>query len=286
MAKRGTNIFLEYRGGYALVSERDLISVIQGYKHGTLKKDALRIFAALLEKSALHEKSRVDLCRILNCKAREKGIKRLRAGEIAEGEAALQRALQPATEATGRFKAVSRVALRAIAQGRVRCTEAIVFLMYSARRISQRKPLKRLLPDERYARFTYRELSELSGIPRANISRAVSRLKRQGFLQTVWVVKQNENQFGLLFVDGPVLTLVAGATADRSRPHKSTTPSTQINTAPAIKLPTLKNSYPKTDMKKNNELEVGRREGNFSDDWLRIMERARVMKENLTEQAA
>ncbi len=86
--------------------------------------------------------------------------------------------------------------------------------------------MKRLETEERYARFTYRELSGLSGISRAKISRAVSSLKTKGYLATAWVVKRNENEFGLLFVDGPALTLVKSAPKNRAitPAHERATP--------------------------------------------------------------
>ena len=61
--------------------------------------------------------------------------------------------------------------------------------MYFARRISQAKPLQRLEEDERYARFRLGELEELSGIPRANASRAFARLSERGFLGNIEVAK-------------------------------------------------------------------------------------------------
>jgi hypothetical protein len=275
--------FLEYRGGYALVAEGELVSVINGYKDGTLKKDAIRVFAALKEKGALHAKSKVDVSRILNCKTECRGLKRLRLSAVRRGEAALGLVSEEGRE---RKKAVSRLALRAVAQGRLTCTEAVVLFMYSLKRISQRKALRRLLPKERYARFTYRELSELSGIPKANISRAVSSLKEKGFLGTVWVVKQNENQFGLLFVDGQNLSLIPGASADRSRPErkKTTTPQSQSNNAQRIETTTLKNSYPKTSTQESKASVISFVKG--ESDWERIQRRAKAMRENAIEQVA
>lgn len=282
---------LEYRGGYALVQSLELQTVIEGYKEGKIKKDALRVFAAQMESRALHSKSKVDLSRILNCKASNEGIKRLRSGIIRKAESEIDSILKPLHGQTSRPKAVSRKILRGIAQGRTTANEAIVLFMFSLRRISQAKPLKRLIAKERYARFTYRELSELSGIPKANISRTVQTLKQKGLIGTVWVVKQNENQFGLLFVDGSALTLIPGGAADRSKPekNKTTTPPRQINNAPVIEMTTLRKNYPKIDIQKNKEsLNLGKEVGKGStrNDWERILARAKAMKENLTEQAA
>lgn len=282
---------LEYRGGYSLVEESDLLAIIAAYREGKAKKDTLRIFAGEIEKQAIHEKSKVDLRRIVNCKAALKGIKRLRQGEMKRAGETLALIKENRPKGKARLKAVSRVGLRAIAQGRLSCSEAIVFLMYSAKRISQRKPLRRLLDKERYARFTYGDLSELSGIPKANICRAVAALKREGLISTVWVVRQNVNHFGLLFVDGPLLSLIPGAVTAREKPerHKTTTPPAKINNAPVIELPTLKKSYPKSVTEKNKTVlvEAGeKREELFSCEWYRILERAKAMKENQLDQVA
>jgi hypothetical protein len=276
---------LEFRGGYALTGSSALEAVITGYRDGKLSKDGLRVFAGRCEKGALHAKSKVDLARILNSKAALEGVKRLRRGLIERAGETLDKLLTEAPQGTERRKGVSRRALRVIAQGRLSCTESIVLLMYFSKRITQVKPLKRLEVGERYARFTYGELEELSGIPRANISRAVSSLKQKGFLSTVWVVKPNENQFGLLFVDGPLLTLIKGIQGDRSKApvNKTTTPPEQNNNTPVIELPSLRKGYPKREILKRKQ---GSFSQDFKSDWERIRERARLIHENLEEQAA
>jgi len=159
--------------------------------------------------------------------------------------------------------------------------------MYAARRIGQRKPLKRLLSNERYARFTYRELAELSGVPKANLSRAVASLKEKGLLSTVWIVKQNENQFGLLFVDGAILTLIPGAAKDRSHTErqKTTTPPRQNDNTPVIVLPTLRKIDPKIDIQKSKVCD-GRGKGPFNSEFERIKARARAIEASLIEQVA
>ena len=149
--------------------------------------------------------------------------------------------------------------------------------------------MKLLEVGERYARFTFRELEDLSGISRANISRAVASLKAKGLLSTVAVVKPNENQFGLLFIDGVLLTLIPGAaTKDRSKPptpvrvHEKATPPLQFNNSPLIKSATLKKDYPKREILKNKL-------GSFShvdkSEWERILQRGRMIAENLERQA-
>jgi hypothetical protein len=289
MTKKAAVDALEYRGGYSLTKSTELEAIITGYRDGKLNKDALRVFAARREKAALHAQSKVDLARIVNSKAELEGVKRLRAGVIARAGASLDQLTTNSPQGTERLKCVSRRALRAIAQGRLTCTESVVLLMYFSKRISQTKTMKRLEVGERYARFTYGELEELSGISRANISRAVASLKAKGWLSTVWVVKPNENQFGLLFVDGPLLTLIPGAARmDRSKPpapevNKSATPPAQKSNAPVIELPTLKKDDPKREIQE-------RKQGSFpqglKSDWERIQARARQIRANLEEQAA
>jgi hypothetical protein len=69
--------YWEFRDGYAVTSEAKVTAVIAGYKAGKLKRNELRVFAARLEETALHEKSRVELARILNCNSGMKGVRRL-----------------------------------------------------------------------------------------------------------------------------------------------------------------------------------------------------------------
>ena len=276
---------LEFRGGYALVPAEAIEAVIAGYRSGLINKDGLRVFAAKLEKSALHAKSKVDLSRILNSKASLEGIKRLRLGVIQRVGESLDLLLKASQQGKQRRnKCIPRRVLRAIAQGKLSCSESVVLLMYFLKRITQVKALKRLEEGERYARFTYGDLEELSGMPRANISRAVGLLKSKGFLSTVWVVKPNENQFGLLFVDGAALTLIKGAPADREKApvNKTTTPPAQNNNTPVIVLPTLIKSYPKREILKERAV------GSFDkfNNWERIQQRGKQIRETLDAQAA
>jgi hypothetical protein len=290
MGKKEVVDALEFRGGFALLKKSEAEAIITGYRDGLVKKDTLRVFAAMKEKDALHSKSKVDLSRITNSKSELKGVKRLRSGLIEKEKERLTSLLKTSPETKERRKCASRRALRAIAQGRLSCTESIVLLMYFAKRITQVKPLKRLEVGERYARFTFRELEELSGISRANISRAVASLKAKGFLSTVTVVKPNENQFGLLFVDGVLLTLIPGAAGkDRSKPplpvrvHEKATPPLQFNNSPLIKSATLKKDYPKREILKNK---LGSYSHVSKSEWERIQRRGELIKENLAGQAA
>jgi hypothetical protein len=289
MQKKNTVDALEYRGGYSLTKSAELEALITGYRDRKVNKDAIRVFAARLEKSALHAKSKVDLARITNCKAALKGVKRLRRGVIERVGTTLDQLTNDEPRGSGRLRCVSRRALRAIAQGRLSCSESLVLFMYFAKRITQVKPMKRLEVGERYARFTYGELEELSGMNRANISRAVASLKAKGWISTVWVVKPNENEFGLLFVDGPLLTLIPAAVkSDRSKaPERKVndlpTPPAQFNNTPVIELPTLRKDNPKREIQKRK---LGSFQQELKSDWERIRERARQIRENLAEQAA
>jgi hypothetical protein len=285
MSKKEVVDALEYRGGYSLINSKSLEALIEAYREGIVNKDCIRVFAALGEASALHAKSKVDLSRIVNSKATLEGIKRLRRGAIEKAHITTGQLSNPAGQGAGRRKCVPRKALRSIAQGRLTCTESIVLLMYFMKRITQVKSMKRLEVGERYARFTYGELAELSGIPKANISRAVASLKQKGFISTVWVVKPNENEFGLLFVDGPALTLIKSIQGDRSKApvHKTTTPPDQNNNTPVIKITTLRKDYPKREIQRER---AGGSFNQFGSELNRIIERARQMRENFEGQAA
>ena len=287
MGKKLSVDHLEYKGGYALVGEAEIVTLLEAYQRGGIRKDHLRVWAARHEQSALHGKSKVTLERILNCKAAEAGLKRLRSGVIQAAGKTLDYELGKPTVGSHRRRAIARPVLRAMAQGRLTCTECLVCLMYALRRIRQRKSLRRLLPNERYARFTYGELQELCGVAKANLSRAVALLREKGLLSTVWVVKQNENQFGLLFVDGPLLSLIPGSAAQRNQPaaRKTTTPPAQNANTPVIILPTLRKDYPKREIQKGKGYSLPPVK-TVPSDFERIKARARAIVANLMEQAA
>jgi len=296
--KRNDVNYMEFRDGYVLVDEADLECVIDAYKRRELRRNELRVFAARCEREGLHGKSKVDLARIVNCKSGVRGIRRLSAGEIDRAEGKLRDALEKLrTDESRRRIAVSRKMLRHAARGGGTSNEIIVMLFYCMRRIRQRRRLDRLQEHERYARFTYRELEALSGIPRANVCRAVSRLRSRGILNTAWVRKQNENQFGLLFVDGPLVSLTCtrqGASrakrpATAAHEHKTTTASARIDNAPEHKTTTLKNDNPKTIYRRSGQgifawKSLAKRSRHS--EWERIRQRANQMRADWTEQAA
>jgi len=288
--------YMEFRDGYVLVNKTELELMINAYKTRQIRRNELRVFAAMCEEKGLHRRSRVDIPRIVNCKSGMRGIRRLSATAINRAQANIRNVLDsaPKGDSTRRI-AVSRRMLRHAAKGGATSNEIIVMLYYCMRRIRQRRCLMRLNDGERYARFTYRELERISGIPRANICRAISRLRAKGFINNVWVKKQNENQFGLLFVDGTLVSLSCPRQREDRREIPtgeediSTTPASQNNNAPPEESTTLRNDNPKKRYLRISR-DANRRTivTNVSkhSDWERILRRSEQMKSELIEQAA
>ena len=192
----------------------------------------------------------------------------------------------PQCDDPDRPKAVSRRALQHIAQGRCTKVEAVVLLMYFARRISQVKAMQKLEEGERYSRFTLRELEQLSGSPKANLSRALQKLRHKGILGTVEVAKQNENQYGLLYIDGPLLSLVRSRQAVAGRcTTRTTTPPRRNDNAPTLESTTLRKDSPKRIPKKNRGLRSGLPPTSRETEWNRILLRGQQMKEMEMRQA-
>lgn len=288
--------YMEFRDGYVLVERAELEAVMEGYKKRELRRNELRLFAAMCEQKGLHHRSRVDVARILNCKSDMKGIRRLSSGDIQRAQANVRASLDYAHQNdSAPLVAVSRRMLRHAARGGSTANEIIVMLFYCMRRLRQQRRLDRLKENERYARFTYRELEAVSGIPRANVCRAVGRLRAKGLLNTAWVKKQNENRFGLLFVDGSLVSLscprqrVNRCERPRFVPNKTTTASSRIDNAPHDNSTTLRNDNPKIDYQRsstgfldtNSDTRARRRS-----DFERIKRRAEQMRAEWVEQAA
>lgn len=288
------NLRREFQRGFALSTQGELLAVIDAYKNRTATRNELRCFAAKLEKSAMHKESMVDLARIVNKRSGMKGIRRLSHGEIERAGECVSGVLRNGGEfgdEPSRPKAISRKALQHIAQGRCTKVEAILLLMYFLKRISQAKPLQKLDEGERYARFRFSELTELSGIPKANLSRALRKLEEKGFLGTVDVAKQNENTYGLCFVDGPSLSLVRVAQLTRrerrlNRQNETTTPSRDFDNAPPKETTTLRKEYPKRVHNKRGKETLSSSGRCTQEDWDRILRRAAQMKAEFLEQAA
>ena len=259
--------YREFRGGYTKVPKAEVEAIIEGYRAGRLKRAELRVWAGTIEYRALCKDSRVTLYRVVNSDTADRGKRRLSEREINDALAIIE-SLQnsPQGESSldsdgiargegAHFVRFPRVFARHMAKGGCTCNEAIVLAYYSLRRMRQGdKPHQKLCDDERYARFTYGELEVLSGIPRANLSRAVTRLRHRGYLQTISVHKQNENAYGQLFVDGRAISMT------NERRHETTTPARRIDNAPRHKSTTLRKNDPKTQIQKEETQYLSREE--------------------------
>lgn len=283
---RNTSVnYLEFKGGYARIPRGWIACVIEAYRSRELVKADLRVFAAMIEHGVLHPDSPVDLYRVVNAEAKRKGVRRLPRAEIEERVSRVACVTDRDVTGEDRLVRVSRKMARAIARGLCGATEAVVLFFYCFRRIRQRKPMQRLEPDERYARFRYAELSELSGAPRANISRAVCRLRERGLVSTAEVAKQNENALGQVFVDGSLVSLIAPRRLSRAARSKTTTLSGSFDTTPHQESTTLRNKDPKKRIM-NGSLDLASRIKCAGGDWDRIQERARQMRAAQQGQAA
>lgn len=294
--KRSDVNYMEFRDGYVLVQRTELAAIIEGYRTRKLRRCELRVYAAMCEEAVLHQQSKVDIAHILNCKSDVKGIRRLSKGRIEKTQAKVRAIIDSASQdECGRRIAISRKMLRHAARGGATSNEIIVMLFYCLRRLRQNRRLRRLERTERYARFKYRDLEEVSGIPRANVCRAVARLRDKGFLNTAWVNKRNENKYGLLFVDGPLVSLSCprqGASRrQRPRPaaHETELIPSRIDNAPRHEPTTLINENPKTSYQRSfhtafsmKALARTSRQAEFD----RIRRRAEQMRAELVEQAA
>ena len=205
--------YRQFEGGYAQVLDSQLRAVLTGYQRGLLRRNEVRVFAGRLEQSALHEASQVSLYRIINCQSQRKSNRRLSSGEIQTAVETLDRVLPPLqqecdAERPAASKPVARKVLRHIARGSATTVEALFCFAYFLRRIPQRKPMQRLQSNEYYARLRYAAFEAWTGVHRATQSRILHCSVSRGYLNTAPVHKQNENCYGQLFIDGPLLPLV------------------------------------------------------------------------------
>lgn len=273
------------------------------------------MFAGQLELEALHKESNVSLYRIINCHSQRKGNRRLSEGEIQTAVQTLNQFL-PSLQAEfdndwrreerePHVKPIARKALRHIARGGATSVEALLCFAYFMRRIPQGKSMQRLLPNEHYARFRYAEFEKWTGVHRATQSRILQRLIDRGYLNTAPVHKQNENSYGQLFIDGPMLSLVRPRQAARKRrarachpsfptppsacEKRSTPPSVLINT-PREKRSTLININPKKEIEERETFASRLKEGFWGrhrdPELQRIAARAAQMLDEATCQAA
>lgn len=253
----------EYRDGYRLVTDQEIEAVIRLYSEGRWNKNELRVYAGMQEHAVILQSSKVDLYRVVNSETKKRGIKRLSHKEIDAAASVIKETLP--RDIGGQMKPVARKFLRYIAKGSASCSESILLMYYCHQRIRQPKRYERLLEKERFARFKYRELAEISGLRRATLSDGLKRLVNRGLINTVDVAKQNENIYGMLFVDGAVVSLTRKGTdnqPNRTRRKETATPAEEKRMTPREKTVTLINKDPKTTncigsrLRKKNELRL------------------------------
>jgi hypothetical protein len=300
--------YWQFEGGYAQVEEAKLRALLEGYRRGFFRRDEVRVFAARLEYAARHPNNeRLQIVRVLNWKSHRKGNRRLSGLQIAEAARKLDRhlpSLQVEFEAAAgkpdrpvQRKPVARKALRHIACGGATTVESLLLFAYFMRRIPQRKPMQRLLTDEQYAGFTYAEFQAWTGVHRASQCRMMRRLIERGFLNTIPVVKQNENAYGQLFIDGQAISLTRRNQRARRRTEpqrhlekKKSTPTQEKVNAPQQKKSTLRNVNPKKEIEERERFVCRLKSGflgRHGDAGLqRIADRAAQMVENSLRQAA
>ena len=300
--------YLQFKGGYVQVKETQLRALLEGYRLGYFRRNEVRVFAARLEFAARHPNcKKLTLVRVLNCNSHRKGNRHLSQSQIDDAAQKLNRylpSLQVEFEAqwrqaekTPHAKPVARTVLQHIAQGGATTVEALFCFAYFMRRIPQRKVMQRLLPEERYARIKYADFQEWTGVHRASQCRMLRRLIERGYLSTVSVIKQNENAYDQLFIDGQVLSRIrTKQTVRRSverksarRDKKATPPQEKVN-APQYKRSTLINVNLKKEIEKEEKFVVGLKNGflgrHGDPNLQRIAERAVQMVENALRQAA
>jgi hypothetical protein len=300
--------YWQFKGGYAQAEDTQLRALLEGYRLGHFRRNEIRVFSARLEFAARHPNSKkLTLARVLNCNSHRKGNRHLSQSQIDDAARKLDRFLpnlQVEFEAEWRHagkkphtKPVARKVLQHIAQGGATSVEALFYFAYFMRRISQTKVMQRLLPDERYARIKYADFQEWTGVHRASQCRMLRRVIERGYLNTVPVVKQNENAYGQLFIDGQVLSRIRTQQTVRHpvnrksarRDKKSTPPQGKVN-APRHKRSTLRNINLKKEIKEEERFVSGLKNGflgrHRDPDLQRIAVRAAQMVDNTIRQAA
>ncbi len=300
--------YQQFQGGYAQVHDTRLRALLEGYRLGQFRRNEIRVFAARLEFAARHPNSKkLTLARVLNAGSHQKGNRRLSASQIAAAARNLDQLLpclesefEVAWRQDGRspqVKPVARKVLGHIARGGATTVEALFCFAYFMRRIPQRKSMQRLLPQERYARLRYAEFQEWTGVHRATQSRMLPRLVERGFLNTVPVVKQNENAYGQLFVDGQAVSLVRRKQAarrsvkpQRVKCERRSTPQEEKVNVPLHERSTLRNVDPKREIEERERFVLGLKTGHLGrhrdPEMQRIALRAAQMVENDVRQAA
>jgi hypothetical protein len=243
----------EFAGNYTLAHREEVHAIIRAYRDRRLRKDDLRVYAAILEERALHGASRVDRARVINSRA---SVTRALSTSAIRRASSRIKTVTAACSGTGKRVAIAREMVRYIAQGRATCTEAMVLFYYCLRRIKQLRRRELLQEGERYARFRYRDLAELSGCGRSSLCRAVGGLREAGLLEVVRVQQQNENANGNLFVDGPLVSLTSHVNRSTDWKPRTTTGRVRSDNAPGVFSTTLENRDPKTVIRKRKEVRV------------------------------
>lgn len=233
----------EFAGNYTVALREELLTIIGAYRSRKLSKDKLRVYAAMLERRALYAKSKVDLHGIVN--AKRSVAHTISRARIASIECELRNLLRD-LPTDGKKVAVSRKMVQYIARGQATCSEGLVLLFYCVRRLKQRRRLERLREGERYARFRYRMLADLAGCDRTTVGRAVEKLRRRGYIQTLEVQQRNRDYYGCLFVDGPLVSLTSQVGRGTRSAPKLPAPAADSADAPSPFLPTPENTDPKT----------------------------------------
>lgn len=302
--------YRQFQDGYAKVPAIQLRAILEGYRKRLFCRDDVRVFAARWEAAALHKDSEVSLYRIVNCQSAKKGHRRMSRAEIDAATTNLddmlpqlerqlaQKQENDAYQAT--TKPVARRVLRYVARGGATTVEALFYFAFFMRRIPQRKPLQRLRPHEHYARFRYAEFKAWTGVLKTSVSRLFQRILDCGFLNTAKVHKLNENAYGQLFIDGPMLSLVRQKQSNRRRrrgrsttvappPKKMPIPCRDLGNTPSQIWATAINGNPKTEIKRREtflNLKEGLFAGHADPELRRIALRAAQINEQFLQQAA
>ena len=253
MTKKKTIDRDEFKGNYTVAHREEVFAIIRAYRDRRIRKDDLRVYAARLEAHALHPKSCVDQHRVIN--SQRSIAKGLANGAIRKCTARID-AITGECSRTGKRVVIAREMVRYIAQGRATCTEAMVLFYYCLRRIKQLRRRDLLQEGERYARFRYEDLSELSGCARSSLCRAVGGLREAGLLEVVRVHPMNERDNGNLFVDGSLVSMTSHLNRSGDWKPKTTTGRVRSNNAPGVFSTTLENRDPKRGIQKKKATQV------------------------------
>jgi hypothetical protein len=236
--------YRQFQGGYAKVPVNQLRAVLEGYRQRIFQRDEVRVFAARWEAAGLHKDSQVSLYRIVNCHSTKRRHRRMSHAEIDAAVTKLaerlpqleqQLANDSDTQSAATTKPVARRVLRHVARGGATTVEALFNFAFFMCRIPQRKPLQRLRPQEHYARFRYADFQEWTGVLRTSQSRLLQRILDRGLLNMAQVHKQNENAYGQLYIDGPMISLVRPKQSNRR--HRRGKPATAAHPSKKMATP-------------------------------------------------